>query len=199
MFYILFTSFNYLHFQINFFPASTLPAFLCCTPYSIRSGHKAELLLFSSLAMENTRSHNILTDYSPAELQSQAGALMHYCYLQVSNSWARSYNGGKQCKYWEQNNETFVPSSRSKAKTTAQQPPFFWRGANKMNVFSFSPMSSQNVHKNHPFNYCRDPYNLDALSKEQQQWGVDEGEEQEHSLLTAVHSAIPAHAEEAAV
>lgn len=74
MFYILFTSFNYLHFQINFFPVSTLPAFLCCTPYSIRSGHKAELLLFSSLAMENTRSHNILTDYSPAELQSQAGA-----------------------------------------------------------------------------------------------------------------------------
>lgn len=189
---------------MNFFPVSTLLAFLCCTPNSIKSGHKAELLLFSSLEMENIRSHKTLTDYSPAELQSQAGALMHYWYLQVSNSQARSYNGGKQskpsiCKYWEQNNETFVPSSHSKAKTTVQQPPFFWTEANKMNVFSFSPMSSQNVHKNNPFNYCTDPYNLDALSKKQQQWGVDEGEEQEHSLLIAVHSAIPAHAEEAAV
>lgn len=81
---------------------------------------------------------------------------MHYYYLQVSNSQARSYNGGQQwkpsiCKYWEQNNETFVPSSCSKAKTTAEQPPFFWTGANEMNVSLFSPMSSQNVHKNHPF------------------------------------------------
>ena len=65
-------------------------------------------------------------------------------------------------------------------------------------------MSSQNVHKNHfndfYFNYCTDPYNLDAeLLKKKQQWGWDECEEEEHSLLTAVCSATPAHAKEVTV
>lgn len=71
---------------MNLFPVSTLRAFLCCTAYNIRRSHKAELLVFISLAMENIQGHNTLTGYSPAEPQSQAEALTHYCYLQISNS-----------------------------------------------------------------------------------------------------------------
>lgn len=49
------------------------------------------------------------------------------------------------CKHQEQNNETFVPSSHSKAKTTAQQPLFFWMEANKMILFLHFPQWVQKM------------------------------------------------------
>lgn len=81
---------------------------------------------------------NHLTGYSSAEPQPQAGALTHYCCLQIHNSkklqwwWAAQVQHLPLASTERKNNETFVPSSRSKAKTTAQQPLVFWMEANKM-------------------------------------------------------------------
>lgn len=69
-----------------FSSASTLFAFLYCTAYSIRRGQEVELLLFSYLEKEGKTECNNLTGYSPAKPQPQAGAIMHYCYLQIFNN-----------------------------------------------------------------------------------------------------------------
>lgn len=127
--FILLTSSNYLHFHINFFPP--------CLFYVPFPTTQLPALAPWQWKREKKKC-NHLTGYSPAEPQPQAGGLMRYCCLQIHNSkklqwwWAAQVQHLHLASTERKNNETFVPSSDSKAKTTAQRPLVFWMEANKM-------------------------------------------------------------------
>lgn len=69
---------------MNLFPVSTLLAFLCCTAYSGRRGHKTELSVFSSLAMEKIRSWipwQITAEQNPSHKLRPSCTIAIYRYL----------------------------------------------------------------------------------------------------------------------
>lgn len=137
-----------------FSSVSTLFAFSYCTAYSVRRGHKADILLFSFLATEKGEKKNATTwqvtaQQNPNHKLRPSCATAIYRYIIAKQEFTVVVHSASpasaSCKHQEQNNETFVPSSHSKAKTTAQQPLFFWMEANKMILFLHFPQWVQKM------------------------------------------------------
>lgn len=140
----LFTSSNYLHFHMNFFPLF-LPYLLFLTAQLTAlegvTKQNCYLARWQWKKEKNATTWQVTAQQNPSHKLGPSCTTAIYRYTiakqEVTAVVGSANPASASCKYWEQNNEILVPSSRSKAKTTAQQPPFFWTEASKMILVFF--------------------------------------------------------------